>query len=530
MNWKIILRLKAIGVILALALIAAIPVGYVAATEMDYDWDRGEHNGYIVDPIRTDAGYVSGSKIDAINDPGPTTLRTELFGPPELPAKIGQIGDIVRIYRGIPYAAPPVGDLRWKSPQPVTHWKGIRECTVFSPMAPQSFPSAALYGSIPESGMSEDCLYLNVLTPAKRKNERLPVMVWFHGGGLSIGSSNPVSNNSPPLPQHGVVSVTVQHRIGPLGYMCHPALAQESGNVCGNYGQLDLIAALQWVRRNIAAFGGDPHNVTIWGESGGGEKTLALMASPLAKGLFQRAICESGGLVGTPLGVAEQRGVKLANYLGASTLADLRAETWENIIKAGESATLGFPSPSGYVDDITVDGYYLLDTGPNIFATGRQNDVPLMIGMNGEDITFVFSGTQAFVPIIKQNSKVFVYLFDHVPDGWKSVGVFHAFHGLDVAYEFGFQPWVSFFVDTLFFPPFPPTQDPGLNQKDTYVAEAMMTMWTQFAATGNPSVKGLVKWPAYDPVTDQYLYIDDPLQVKSGFRTLVEPTANHWGL
>jgi para-nitrobenzyl esterase len=227
--------------------------------------------------------------------------------------------------------------------------------------------------------------------------------------------------------------------------------------------------------------------------------------------------------------------VKLANYLGVSTLADLRAEIWENIIKAGESATLGLPSPSGYVDDITVDGYYLLDTGPSIFATGRQNDVPLVIGMNGEDITFVFSGTKAFVPIIKQRSKVFVYLFDHVPTGWKSKGIFNAFHGLDVAYEFGFQPWVSFFWNTLFFP-FPTycgifvPQDPGLDSKDDYVAEAMMTMWTQFAATGNPSVRGLVNWPAYDPVTDQYLYIDDPLQVKSGFSTLVEPTANHCGL
>ena len=520
MNWKTILRFKAIGVVLVLSLMM-IPVGYVAA--MDSDWDRDHDGGdYIADVIWTDAGYVSGSKIDAINDPGPTTLRTELFGPPELPAMIGQIGDIVRIYRGIPYAAPPVGNLRWKPPTPVTPWKGIRECTVFSPMAPQAFPSVALYGSIPESGMSEDCLYLNVLTPAKGTHDRLPVMVWFHGGGLTEGSSNPVSNNSPPLPQHGVVSVTVQHRIGPLGYMCLPALAAESGNLCGNYGQLDLIAALQWVQRNIAAFGGDPRNVTIWGESGGGEKVLGLMASPLAKGLFNRVICESGGVGSVPLATAEHLGTNLANKLGVSSLTDLRAKTWENIITAVPG--------SGYADALTVDGYFLLDMETNIFATDRQNDVPLMIGMNGEDITFVFSGTQALVPIIKQKSPIFVYLFDHVPDGWKSVGVYHAFHGLDVAYEFGFQPWVSFFVDTLFFPPFPPTQDPGLNQKDTYVAEAMMTMWTQFAATGNPSVKGLVKWPAYVPSSDDYLFIDYPLQVRYGFTTLVEPTTDHWGL
>lgn len=524
MNWKSILRFKCVGVVLALALIVTIPVGYVAAAG-------------IVDPIRTDAGYISGSTIDAISSPGPTTLVTELFGPPSLSTKIGEIGKVVRIYRGIPYAAPPVGDLRWKPPQPVTPWEGIRECTVFSPMAPQLFPSVGLYGSIPESGMSEDCLYLNVLTPAKWKGERLPVMVWFHGGGLSEGSSNPASNNSPPLPQHGVVLVTVQHRIGPLGYMAHPALTAESpDHVSGNYGYLDLIAALQWVQRNIAAFGGNPHNVTIFGESGGGNKVNALMASPLAKGLFHRVICESGWLApfnGTPLALTEHLGLALASYLKVSTLADLRATKWEDIIKAGESATLGV-SPSGYVDVPTVDGYFLPDTLTNIFSADKQNDVPYMVGINGGDISAIFSATTAVLPTIKQHSNVYVYLFNHVPDGWRSEGVSDAFHGLDVAYEFGFQPWVSFFYDTLFFPPLPPastvTPDPGLDQKDDYVAEAMMTMWTQFAKTGNPSVKGLVKWPAYDPSTDEYLYIDDPLQVKSGFSTLVESTTNHWGL
>jgi len=283
---------------------------------------------------------------------------------------------------------------------------------------------------------------------------------------------------------------------------------------------------LQWVQRNIAAFGGDPNNVTIWGQSGGCEKTLGLMASPLAKGLFAKAICEAGGVASVPLATAEALGSALTTKLEVSDLASLRALTWENIITAVPG--------SGYADVFTVDGYYLPDQETNIFAAGEQNDVPLIIGMNGEDITAVYSGTQALVPIIKQKSPIFVFLFDHVPDGWKSLpaaeAVNHAFHGLDVAYEFGFQPWVITFIDTLFFPPFPPTTDPGLDQKDTYVSEAMMTMWTRFAATGNPSVKHLISWPTYNVSTDQYLFIDDPLQVLSGFTKLVEPTANHWGL
>ena len=403
-------------------------------------------------------------------------------------------------------------------------------CSVLWPR--NHITSVALYGSIPESGMSEDCLYLNVLTPAKGRHDRLPVMVWFHGGGITEGSSTRltmVGDIRPPLPQHGVVLVTVQQRIGPLGYMCHPALAAESGNLCGNYGQLDLIAALQWVQRNIAAFGGDPHNVTIFGQSGGGAKVNGLMASPLAKRLFQRAIAQAaGGGSGTPLATAEQYGVDLANYLGVSTLAALRAETWENIINAA--------SPSGYVDDFTIDGFYLQDTVLHIFQAGNQQNVPYMTGMNGEDITFIFSGTQTLVSTMKPVNSVYVYLFDHVPDGWRSEGVLHAFHGLDVAYESGFYPWVSFFWGTLFFPMFYPpaglavTQNPGLDYKDPYVSEAMMTMWSQFARTGNPSVKGLISWPAYVLSSDDYLFIDDPLQVQYGFSTLVEPTANHWGL
>jgi len=386
--------------------------------------------------------------------------------------------------------------------------------------------------------MSEDCLYLNVLTPAKTRHDRLPVMVWFHGGGLSEGSSNPASNNSPPLPQHGVVLVTVQHRIGPLGFLCLPALAAESGNVYGNYGYLDLIAALQWVRRNIAAFGGDPHNVTIFGESGGGNKVNALMASPLAKGVFQRVICESGWLAsfnGTRLTISEQLGTALASYLGASSLTALRGLPWESIIQAGESATVGV-SPSGYADVPTIDGYFLTDTLTDIFSTDRQNDVPYMVGINGGDAYLIFSATTAVVPTIKQRSNVYVYLFDHVPDGWRSEGILDAFHGLDVAYEFGFYPWVSFFYGTLFFPSpaycgvSTVTPNPGLDAKDPYVSEAMMTMWSQFAATGNPSVKGLVQWPAYAPSTDRYLYIDYPLNVRSGFSTLIESTTNHCGL
>jgi para-nitrobenzyl esterase len=490
MNWKSILRLRFIGVILALALVVAIPVGYVAATEDHFDGGHHYHFGhFIIDPIKTDAGYVAGTMI-------------------------GDIGSEVRIYRGIPYAAPPVGDLRWKPPQAVTPWKGIRECTKFSLYSPQAFPALPVYGGMKESDMGEDCLYLNVLTPAKKENERLPVMVWFHGGGLSRGGGNSSLYNLPYLSQHGVVLVSVTHRLGPFGYMAHPLLTAESpNNASGNYGQLDLIAALEWVKKNIAAFGGDPRCVTIFGESGGGAKVLWLMSSPLSKGLFHRAIVESGGAGGAaPLNQVEQYGVNLANKLVVSDLAGLRAKTWQEIITA--ALTPG----SGYADVQTVDGWSLLDTPLHIFQAGSQKDVPFMIGINEKDIPSVFTGTQDLVSTMKPlKSKNHVYLFTFVTTDWRME--IKAPHAMELAYVFhgyGLLPLlVGNYVQGVTNP------NPKTDWMDDWVSEAMMTMWAQFAETGNPSVKGFVMWPAYQYATDQYLKIDYPLQVESGFSTLV---------
>ena len=247
-----------------------------------------------MDVVKTDAGYISGT----------------VLGEPDKP---------VHVYRGIPYAAPPVGDLRWKPPQPVAPWSGIRECTAFSAFAPQmEFLGVKL--DIPQS---EDCLYLNVFTPAKKASEKLPVMVWMHGGGFYCGSGNEPYYNGLSLPSKGVVLVNVNMRLGPLGCLAHPLLSRESAKgVSGNYLFLDMIAALRWVQKNIAAFGGDPGNVTIFGESGGSAKVVNLMASPLAKGLFHRAIGESGGGRGTPLKEMEARGERVFARLGVDKEKD----------------------------------------------------------------------------------------------------------------------------------------------------------------------------------------------------------------
>ena len=447
-----------------------------------------EEPSLLTDPIMTDAGLVSGEVS-------------------------GDAGEEVRIYRGIPYAAPPTGELRWKPPQPVQAWTGVLECTEWADRAPQS-ASAGL------GGISEDCLHLNVITPAKETTDRLPVMVFFHGGGLTSMSGNSPTYCNTALPQQGVVTVTVNSRLGVIGYMAHPALTAESEqNASGNYGTLDLIASLEWVQRNIAAFGGDPDRATIFGESGGGTKTISCMSSPLADGLFHRAIVESGSSVVSPgrcltLEDAESMGEAVADELGVSVEADvlaaLRALSWEEIIEAAGNA--------GYSARLTVDGWVLPDTVNNIFLEGRQSNVPLIVGANAGEGSSLASSVPLMASLMSSvSSKAYVYVFSHVPTGWREEGCV-AFHGLELPYVFGDIPagLYSLTVIYLSLTGGAKSTDPGPDEMDKVVTQNTMAIWSQFAATGNPSVTGLITWPAYEESTDQYLDIGYTLEVKTG--------------
>ena len=241
----------------------------------------------------------------------------------------GTVTDDLAIYKGIPFAAPPVADFRWKAPQPVEKWEGVKLTTEYAP--------APMQGGNPASGKSEDCLYLNIWTPAKSTKEKLPVLVWIYGGGFSFGSTSDPVHNGEHLARKRVVLVSIAYRVGQLGFLAHPELSAENPNsVSGNYGLLDQIAGLKWIQDNIAAFGGDPGKVTIFGESAGGIAVSMLCASPLAKGLFHGAISQSGGSFGPTrpttfpgenmktLQQAEQSGVEYAERAGASSIAALR--------------------------------------------------------------------------------------------------------------------------------------------------------------------------------------------------------------
>jgi para-nitrobenzyl esterase len=442
----------------------------------------------VPDPISIDAGLVSGEDL-------------------------GDAGEQARIYRGIPYAAPPVGELRWKPPQLVEPWDGVLGCTDWPDRAPQS-ESEGL------GDISEDCLYLNVITAAETAADNLPVMVFFHGGGLSIMSGNSLTYCNTALPLQGVVTVTVNSRLGPIGYMAHPALTAESEHdASGNYGTLDLIAALEWVQNNIAAFGGDPDRVTIFGESGGGTKTISCMSSPLADGLFHRAIVESGSRLVVPdscftLEDAESMGEAVAEELGVSgeadVLAALRAASWEEILEAAGS--------SGYSPQLTVDDWVLLDQVNNIFQAGDQSDVPLIVGANEAECSSLSESVPLMASLMSTvSSEAYVYVFSHVPTGWREEGCV-AFHGLELPYVFGHIPdgLYSSTVILLSATGGAQSTEPGPDEMDEVVAENTMQLWVEFATTGDPSVSGLVNWPAYDEVTDQYLDIGYTLEVKTG--------------
>ena len=465
--------------------------------------------------VKTDKGYVSGTMI-------------------------GEPGKEVSIFRGIPFAAPPVGELRWKPPQPATAWDGVRECTHFSAISPQ-MEMPGVPSLLP---MSEDCLYLNVVTPARQPNEKLPVMVWMHGGGYSVGSGNDRIWNNYRLPQCGVVLVTLNHRLAGFGLLAHPALSKESPKgVSGNYLFLDLIASLQWVQKNIVAFGGDPDNVTIFGESGGGAKVCVMMSSPLAKGLFHRAICESGTAMvisrGKPLAESENDGKTLFKKLGIDpsakdALEQARKAPWRKIIEA--SPTMG---PLGGNDlpvsewDATIDGWVLPDSPKNIFRSGSCNAVPLIVSANlgeltGPGLLVMPVIVPAYVEMLESINNLgrngYACIFDQVPANWRKGG-FVSVHGIELAYVFGDWDnstdwWQSLSLQAQ--QAGAKTADPGLDRTDKYVSETMMSLWASFAKTGKPEAQGLPDWPEYTRKTDRYFYISSRCNVLTGFSKVAQ--------
>lgn len=288
----------------------------------------------------------------------------------------------IRAFRGIPFAAPPVGDLRWKPPQPATNWTGVRQGDTFRPQCMQRRVFSDMV--FRSSGVSEDCLYLNVWTPAKSPNQRLPVLVYFYGGGYMAGDGSEPRYDGEAMARKGIVALTVNYRLNVFGFFAHPELTAESPQrASGNYGLLDSWAALQWVQENIAAFGGDPRKVTIAGESAGSISVSALMASPLSKGLIAGAIGESGAMIEptlppVPLADGEKNGLSFATAIDAPTLAALRALPAEKLLEA--TAKPGIPRFAP-----TIDGYFLPTRPSEILAAGEQAHVPLLAGWNSEE-------------------------------------------------------------------------------------------------------------------------------------------------
>lgn len=286
----------------------------------------------------------------------------------------------IRSFKGIPFAQPPVGDLRWKEPQPPKNWSGVRMADHFGNQAMQKrIYSDMMFRS---SGTSEDCLYLNVWTPAKSAKERLPVLVYFYGGGFMAGDGSEYRYDGESLATKGIVTVTVNYRLGIFGFMAHPELTQESPHhASGNYGLLDQHAALEWVKKNIAGFGGDPDKVTIGGESAGSMSVSVQVASPLSKGLFRGAIAESGAclenLKPAPLAIAEQNGVSFLKRVNVASIADLRKIPADSLLKIASGRF-----------SAAIDGYLLPESPDKIFSAGNEMHVPLLVGWNSAEVDY----------------------------------------------------------------------------------------------------------------------------------------------
>ncbi|MBD0832545.1 carboxylesterase/lipase family protein [Aestuariibaculum sediminum] len=452
----------------------------------------------------------------------------------------GEVEGDLRVFKGIPFAQPPLGNLRWKVPQAPEKWKGVRDATQFA-------PSPFQRGN-PPAGKSEDCLYLNVWTRAKSDQDKLPVMVWIYGGGFGAGTTADPVCSGVELTKEGVVVVAIAYRVGILGFLAHPELSAESENsVSGNYGLLDQIAGLQWVQKNIEAFGGDPNKVTIFGESAGGISVSMLCASPLAKGLFHGAISQSGGSFGPTrattypgenmktLAMAHSDGITYAERSGRHTIAALRQMPVDSL-----PVGRGWP---------IVDGYVIPDIQHTLYEKGQYNDVPVIIGYNSDEgASFTWSPTpEDFVNRVHRRygqfadtllgvypigvnkitrtardlnrdaafgwqtwvwaelqsqtgkSPVYYYYFDQHPDypedspkyGYGSP------HGQEVAYVFGTLNKIKELND--------------FTHLDSSLSEKMIRYWTNFSKYGNPNGEGLPQWLPYTNSNPKVMYLDsDP--------------------
>jgi para-nitrobenzyl esterase len=491
-----------LGVLAVFVALMAIP----AATQ------RGAGN----EPVRVEGGLISGTTEDG-----------------------------GRAYKGIPYAAPPVGDLRWKPPQPVVAWTGVRSSDTIGAACPHLARAAAGFLAEVTEPKREDCLFLNVWTAA-RPGDRRPVMVWYHGGGWRSGSGTLYTPNGAPLAKKGVVLVTVNYRLGPLGFLAHPELTAESPHhSSGNYGFLDQIAALQWVRQNIAAFGGDPGRVTIFGESAGSWTVSVLMASPLAKGLFHRAIGESGGrfarqphLTEDRDGVqsAERNGIAFAKAAGADSIKELRAIPADTLLKV-----------PGYRTEETIDGWVLPREVRATFADGQYNAVPLIVGSNADESVGApppvtveayrkrveteygarVNDYYAVYPVDKESdlrnaqrvgghrtfnlpmrtwarlataagrSKTFMYYFSHVPPhpAKDQLGAYHTGEIPYVFNDLGQHTW-------------------AFQPHDYRLADLMSSYWVQFATSGDPNGGRRPQWVPFDLRNEPYLEFGDTVAVR----------------
>ncbi|MDE2663073.1 MAG: carboxylesterase family protein [Gemmatimonadota bacterium] len=472
----------------------------------------------------------------------------------------GVLVDGIRSYKGIPFAAPPVGDRRWKPPQPVEAW-GQRTLRAhsFGPECMQTPYGAGSFFGGPPAPTAEDCLYLNVWTGAADASERRPVMVWIHGGALTRGSGSTGIYDGTALAEKGAVVVTINYRLGAFGYLAHPLLTAESEHgSSGNYGVLDQVAALEWVRDNIAAFGGDPERVTIFGESAGSWSVNTLMATPLAAGLFHRAIGQSGGRFGPMMRLSEPpEGGRSAEEIGAAFLGALGAETLEEMRRLSAASVLaGLESPAGrgFRTAENVDGWVLPTDVTTAFAEGAHNHVAVLVGFNADEMTSLSSprsvpetldawrewvtgrvgdDAESFNDAypVKEEDEIFdafmrsrgdalfgiqmrtwarasetagadawLYYFTHEPPG-PAKEYLKSYHAAEIVYAFG-------------------NVGPGEREAvDRQLAQTMSSYWVNFAANGDPNGPGLPPWPAYTRDSEAHLVLGPMVEAGSKLRT-----------